>query len=305
MDIEYNLDIENPDSFKFNLQNLDTITTSNLEEAVIKAVKITEKKINELNLNKVSICLSGIDGEIIIHYLKQETNLDIDAYTLAIDEPNSEIIRLSGEVCKKYNVKHNVLNYTLDDLLNSNLFLPNILHYPVRHYQYVLHPLLYKNIPKDRYIICGDGGISRMFPKYNEVYSQKKFSDYNFDIKNNYYVPIDGYTQAATLLSLKLCQRHGNTLWYTTCWDIWYHLLKHKDLITDGFLYFNDVELKKKEFEKISPVFCKKTTPYDTPKGMQTMFKIRTALREYYNKHKCWGKYPIGDCIVIPKVWLV
>lgn len=280
MQVEYTFDPYNPNSFQYSLTNLDQITTTNLDQAMRKAAKLTKQKIESLGLKKVAICLSGMDGELILHYLINE-GVHVECWTNNIEGIEPDMLIKTLAVCQKYNVSHHIINISTNELLNSDILFEINEKCFAKHYPYVTHPIAIKNIPDDYYIILGNGTLERTSPKYERIIVLNL--DKDFDLKNNYYIPIDGYSQVVMELALKAYNKQGDSLWYSSCWDLWYHTLKHHALHTNGFSYYDDSHVRNDSFRHLNCLFSERTISRYSLGGAKLLFRINKLFENHPN----------------------
>lgn len=282
--------------FDFTLANFDIITTTDYLSSIDKTVKIIYDEMTTLNLNKVGLCLSGVDSELIAHYLAIN-GITTEYFFLDIDGTNSADLILCQNIAKKYNNKLNVISITIEQLLEeiiyTNFDITNVC-WPT----YVTIPTLIKNIPNDYYIITGEGDLEKdSDDRYSKIYHDK----ITVHSPDNFYIPVH-LTEVAYKRAMTYYQKQGESNFYSRCFDSWYHILKDTRLITNGqYLYdpkrniINDIAAKQR---LLSP---NKTLNYTEPSLKRN---IITRLIQYGNKISGWHPY-IGDIIILPKNMIV
>jgi len=106
--------------------------------------------------------------------------------------------------------------------------------------------------------------------------------------------------------ALSYYQKHRESNFYSRCFDTWYHLLKHPDMITNGKSMYdpktNIISKITKELKLLSP---EKTMNYDDPSNnyeqrFQVGQLIISKLISVGKNLKGWDKN-IGDVIKVPK----
>ena len=60
---------KNTKKFSYRIDDFDKVTTDTFFDAVDKTVKDIKKEMTALGLEKIGLCLSGIDSELIAHYI--------------------------------------------------------------------------------------------------------------------------------------------------------------------------------------------------------------------------------------------
>lgn len=283
-------------NFDFKLSNFDRITTTDYLDSIDKTVKIISDEMSALNLNKVGLCLSGVDSELIAHYLSIN-DVITEYFFLDIDGTNSDDLILCQNIAKKYNNKLNVISITIDQLLEeiiyTNFDITNVC-WPT----YVTIPTLIQHIPKEYYIITGEGDLEKdSEDRYSKIY-QNKIKVHNPD---NFYIPVH-LTEVAYTRAMIHYEKHGESNFYSRCFDSWYHILKDNRLITnDRYLYdpkLNIVNAFAREKSLLSPI---KTLNYTDPVLKKN---IISRLLQYGNKFPGWNPY-IGDIITIPRNMII
>lgn len=274
MDIKYHYDVSNPLKVEYQLIDRDDITTSSLPEAFEKAAVITKERMSKLGIKKAAVCLSGIDSELAVHYL-HKVGVNVEAWTVNVDHTNQIEVTNAQLICARYNIPFHEFHLSTDEGIKNGIFheVFNI-GYSCRIAYTQLTPL-FKVIPDDYYIVCGDGGMSHIHDLYWRVYNFSPLQNFEFDIENNFYFPIDVYTHISPKLVLDGFKKHGNTTVWSSCWDVWYHILRHPLLRTNKFWYYEDHDLKESDFAFLNLINNKKTSfNRGTPAGLKCGLKL-------------------------------
>lgn len=297
MKISYNFDKNSlPWKMNYMLTDFDEITTKSLNDAMLKSAKLTKEKLKYYKCKDAAITLSGLDGELILHYLCNE-GLDVVAYTLNLDNALTYEVECAEKICRKYNIDFKEIKVTAEELLDTG-FVDKIFSITYSSaVTYTIVPYLYNHIPNSSYVIGGDGSIVRGYDRYLNMWLNHFERD--IDIKNNFYIPCAFDNQTSADLSLKAFQKNGDMFWYSCCWDIWYHTLRHPLLETDKFSRYELRKIYNEEFKFISPVFTRKTLPSDTSRGFKASLKILSYIRQLAGRTPNYP-YMLGDIITIP-----
>jgi hypothetical protein len=285
------------DDFKFSysVEEFDEITTTNYLEAIDKTTKVVFDDCKKANLNKIGLCLSGSDSEFIAHFL-HKNDIPTEYFFMDIGGINSEELKLCEQISKKYNTKLNVVSVNTKELLD-NLIYENFDITHVCWPTYSTLPTLIKNIPKDFYIVLGEGDLEKGWPRYKELYYRK------IEVRDNdfFHIPIM-LTEISYLLSLSFFGKRGEGNFYSRCYDTWYHILNDKRLIVDDTCLLdpktNIISEYKKQINLLSPM---KTMNYDDHmKRILIGDKIINNLIRYGKKIENWSPI-IGDILKIKK----
>lgn len=279
--------------FSYFLTDFDSISTSNYIEAIDKASLLVFEDAAKLNLNKIGLCISGADSELIARSL---FNLGIytEYFFLNIDGINSVELSICQNIAKRYNAKLNVVTITKNDLLETVIY-ENFNITPVIYPTYATLPVLIKNIPSDFYIVLGEGDIEKGWPRYTYIFKHKIK---NPDHKNFLYVP-EHLSEISYRLAINYYGKHGESNFYSRCFDTWYHILKDERLITDGVCLYDPkttiFSSLIKEYNLISPI---KTMNYEN--SIELRNHIKSNLINRGKQFDGWHQ-DIGDVVVLPK----
>jgi hypothetical protein len=280
--------------FTFNLSEFDVVDTPDYLSAVDKTVKVVRDDFTKLNLHKVALCLSGSDSELIAHYL-HKNDIPTEYFFLDIGGINPTELELCKKISAKYNTKLNVISITLTELLDTLIYE----NFHITHVcwpTYVTLPSLIKQIPNDFYIITGEGDIEKGWPRYMRIYNEKIKNPDN----DHFYIPAH-LTEISYRLSIDYFNKHGESNFYSRCFDTWYHILRDPRLITDGKCMFdpktNIMSELITELNLLSPL---KTMNYD---GQDVRLEIREKIIEYGKQFPGWNPF-IGDMVKISKTML-
>lgn len=290
--------------FSYAVGDYDIITTNNFLEAVNKTVKLIEQELKDLNLKKIALCLSGSDSELIAHFFYMN-NIPIEYFFLDIDGINRLELNLCEKISKKYNTNLNVYSISSNELI-SNLIYENFNITKVCWPTYATLPSLIKKIPDDLYIVLGEGDLEKGWPRYKKIYQNKYVNCKN---DTNIYIPIH-LTEISYNLALKYYNKHGESNFYSKCFDLWYHILNDKNLLTsEGWYYDPKTHIMNKLITNLNLISPLKTMNYDdetnnVEKRSILKNKIVNNLLKYGNTFNNWNPY-IGDLVAIPKKNLV
>lgn len=280
--------------FTFNLAEFDVVDTPDYLSAVDKTVKVVRDDFTKLNLEKVALCLSGSDSELIAHYL-HKNDIPTEYFFLDIGGINPTELELCKKISAKYNTKLNVISITLPELLDTLIYE----NFHITHVcwpTYVTLPSLIKQIPNDFYIITGEGDIEKGWPRYMRIYNEKIKNPDN----DHFYIPAH-LTEISYRLSMDYFNKHGESNFYSRCFDTWYHILRDPRLITDGKCMFdpktNIMSSLITELNLLSPL---KTMNYD---GQDVRLEIREKIIAYGKQFPGWNPF-IGDIVKISKTML-
>jgi hypothetical protein len=278
--------------FSYEVNNFDTIDTVDYLDAIDKASKLIREDYTKVNLSKVGLCLSGTDSELIARSF-HKLNIPVEYFFLDIDGINSVELALCQKIAERYQTKLNVVSITKEDLLNNIIYENFDITY-VLYPTYVTMPVLIKNIPDDFYIVAGEGDIEKGWPRYLLLYDEKvKEHDNNY-----FYIPAH-LTEVSYRLTIDHYKKHGESNFYSRCFDTWYHLLKDDRLVTDGKCLYDPKEVilaqLSNELGLLSPL---KTMNYEHQLSLRQ--EIKRRLFEYAKPLVGW-KPEIGDIIKVPK----
>lgn len=278
--------------FSYQISHFDNVTTSDYFEAVDKSLEDIFSEMSGLRLDKIAICLSGIDSEIIAQrLLKYKKN--VEYWFLHIQEINDAHKLIVEKIAEKHKVKLNIVTTSINYI--KDFFCNEVFDYcQLTMGTYVSVPLLIKEIPQDFYIIIGEGDLEKDgVSKYRTIFRNK--------IQNpsstNIYVPVH-LSEIVYDLSFKKYEKYGESNFYSRKFDTWYHVLKDYRLITNYRFFYDPKsdfisELCGQNF--ISPDKTLNFIFSDHKVHMRDLFSTLSAKAA-----KNWI-FPLGDVITIPK----
>lgn len=283
---------KNSSQFSYSIDNFDTVSTSDYFEAVDKTIEDIFDEMATLNLAKIAICLSGIDGEIIgKRLLKYQRH--VEYFFLHIVGINDEHKKIIEKIAESHDVKLNVITTTFDFI--SQEFSHEVFEFcEVTMATYLSIPFLIKHIPSDFYIIIGEGDLEKSnVNKYRTIFSNKVQEP----DRNKIYVPLH-LSEIIYNLSLKKYSKYGESNFYSRKFDTWFHVLRDHRLITNFRFYYDPkadflYEICKNDF--ISPM---KTLNFRVWQHKNLMRQIHTGLE---NKASPNWSFIIGDVVTVPK----
>jgi hypothetical protein len=281
-------------NFDYSVSDFDKIDTTDFFDAINETTKIIYTEALNSNLNKIGLCLSGVDSELIAHYLNKN-NIPVEYFFLHIPNINDKDLELCKNIAKKYNTHLNVLSIPVNKIIDTNIYENFNITYSCWP-TYVTIPSLIKEIPDDFYIVLGEGDLEKTNnDRYKKIFDSKvkNYSD------SNLYIPLH-LTEIAYNRTLSFYSKRGESNFYSKNFNLWYHILRHKDLISN-FKYFYDPKSNiisefSIENNLISP---KKTLNYNS-EHFDLSKKIFTNLCAFAAKYENWNPY-IGDIVVLPK----
>ncbi len=288
-------ELTNDFKFSYSVQNLNEITTENYLNAIEKTTKIVYEDCLKSESNKIGLCLSGSDSELIAHFL-HKNKIPTEYFFLNIAGINSKELELCKKISEKYNTKLNVIYINKDDLLRKIIYENFQITY-VCWPTYVTLPTLIKYIPKNYYIVLGEGDLEKGWNRYKKIYEEKiKSHDDNF-----FYIPMH-LTEISYLLSLSHFEKKGEGNFYSRCFDNWYHILNDEDLITDGICVFDPkTKIISKIIRDLNLISPLKTMNYDDNAEKNMLgHNIINKLKKYGKKIENWSP-TIGDIVKIEK----
>lgn len=291
MDRVFNYDKGNC-NFSYSIDNFDKITTSDYFEAVDKTLEDIFNEMSHLKIEKIALCLSGIDGEIIGKRLLKY-HRHVEYFFLHVIGINDEHKKIIEEISQSHKVKLNVISTTFDFI--SKQFSHEVFDFcEITMATYLSIPYLIKNIPDDFYIIIGEGDLEKSnVNKYRNIFNNK-IKEPN---KDEIYVPLH-LSEIIYNLSLKKYNKHGESNFYSRKFDTWFHVLKDHRLITNFRFYYDPkadflYEICKRDF--ISPL---KTLNFRVWQHRDLMKQIHSGLE---GKASPDWSFTTGDVIVISK----
>lgn len=278
--------------YSYKIENFDSITTDDYFEAVDKSLEDIFSEMSSLNLTKIAVCLSGIDGEVIGRRLTKY-NKHVEYFFLHIEGINDEHKKIAEAIASKHDVKLNVVPVSFDFILNE--FSKEVFEFcQVTMATYISIPYLIKSIPSDYYIIVGEGDLEKSnAKKYRKIFDDRVTKPSTDLI----YVPMH-LTEIIYRLSLNHYNKHGESNFYSRKFDTWYHVLRDHRLITNYRFYYDPkadfiYEICGKDF--ISPI---KTLNYTFSDHWELMKTLHQRLESTAAEN--WSFF-IGDVVTIPK----
>lgn len=219
--------------FTYKIHTFNQVTTSDYIEAIDKTVLDLHSKMINLGLEKFGLALSGIDSELIansIHRLK----LPVEYFFLHVESINDDDLSLVNKIALRHDVKLNIVPLSLRDIYWSIPFEIFKLC-PVFFPGYLINASIIKFIPEEFFIIVGEGDLEKSsVSKYIHIYNNN-IIEHNNDY---FYLPI----HLSEILFQK-CMIHfgkkGESNFYSVNFDTWYHILKDKNLRTNGKFYYD------------------------------------------------------------------
>ena len=223
----YNFD---PISFEFSysLGDIDRITTIDFIDAIDRSCNNLKNTIISNNCNTVALFLSGIDSELIARSLYNQ-KIPTEYYFLHILNVNELDLLLVKKIAEKYATKLNVISIEFNELL-SNISIENFNIHKVCFPTYASVPYLIKHIPDNYYIIIGEGDIEKTNDKKYSNLFNKKITYYD---PNYLYVPIH-LSEISYKLSIDYYKKKGEGNFFSTDFNLWYHILNSPELISNG-----------------------------------------------------------------------
>lgn len=277
MKIKYHYDPDRPEEFRFDFLHRGPVTTNNLSDSVSQLALETREEMAQLGLTRAALCLSGIDSEVALHYLLHH-GVEVECWTYNIDGIFDHVVESAALVCKKYQVDHRVVDFPLKELLAKKEFQRIYMKYRMPIIPQGLLSLLWRQIPKDRYILAGHGDPTRRFSRYEVVNPER------FDTKNKFYLPISAQLAVLPQTYIIASGRTGRHSWYADSWDYYYHTLRHPLLETNKLDNYNTSAVKSAEFQHIQPIFQTKTCILDgngirgAPRGIELYNAIEADI---------------------------
>lgn len=140
-------------NFVFDYENLyDGYNPSvNFKQAI-------RNRLTQLGHNKLAICISGVDSEIIAREAK-DLGLTFELFFLSNWGMNDYMLSLCEQLATELDVKLNVISITREDAFEFAKQQYNKVR--VNKPTYLILPMLFSAIPEDFYIICGEGDINK------------------------------------------------------------------------------------------------------------------------------------------------
>jgi hypothetical protein len=284
--------------FRYELSDFDVINTTDFFHAVDETSKIVYNDAINQNINKMGLCLSGSDSELIAHYLNKNS-IPVEYFFLLIKGVNDNDLKLCEKISKKYSTPLNVIEISLKELLEIKIF-ENFEITMTCWPTYVTIPSLIKEIPNDYYIILGEGDLEKTSDQKYKVLFENKIQSYD---DRNFYIPVN-ITEVAYRKSLDSFNKTGESNFFSKNFNLWYHILKNPELITNGKYYYDPKSNILKKFMVENNFLSPGKTLNYTDNSVTIRTKIISELCEYGKKVKNWNRYA-GDIITIPKEILI
>jgi hypothetical protein len=226
----------------------------------------------QLSNQKLAICVSGIDSEIIAREAK-DLGLNFELFFLSNWGINDYMLSLSQQLATELNTKLNVITVTREDAFN--FAKAQYKEVRVNKPTYLILPMLFSAIPEDYYIICGEGDINKTDGDYQNADIISEQNTQSLSISN---------TEISYWLWAKKANRNGD----------YYFFSSTKELILSSW---ND-PLTTFDFPHISNrnsikhlwgdnlIFKGKTTNWDTENGQIENFSMRLEVQAEFNLNK-------------------
>ena len=148
-----NVPIETTANFSFSYENLyeGYDPSVNFKQAI-------RNRLTQLGNQKLAICISGIDSEIIAREAK-DLGLSFELFFLSTWGMNDYMLMQCEQLSRELNSKLNVISVSREDAFHfSKIQYPKV---RVNKPTYLILPMLFSAIPEDYYIICGEGDINK------------------------------------------------------------------------------------------------------------------------------------------------
>jgi hypothetical protein len=273
---------KNTKKFTYQIDNFDKVTTDTFFDAVDKTVKDIKQEMTGLGLDKIGLCLSGIDSELIAHYIHLN-DIPVEYFFFHINGINDSTKIIVEDIAKKYGVKLNIYEFSIDDILKS------IIHENFKITE-VCWPT-YSTVPCDFYIIVGEGDLEKdSVNKYLTIFN-RKITNYDSSV---FYIPMH-LTEIAYQQSLNFYKKSGEMNFYSRIFDSWYHILNSNKLRTNGKFFYDPKSILLADLVKMNFVSPLKTLNFENMKLADT---IITLLKNKGSAN--WDPY-IGDVVLVPK----
>lgn len=290
----YNFD---PTTFKFSysLDKIDDITTANFIDAIDLACNKLKDTIKNNNCNTIALFLSGVDSELIARSLHLH-RIPTEYYFLHILKVNKSDLILVRKIAERYNTKLNVITIEFSELLN-NISVENFNIHKVCFPTYASVPYLIKHIPDDYYIVIGEGDIEKTNDKKYSKLFNKKITNYD---PNYLYIPMH-LSEISYTLSIDYYKKKGEGNFFSTDFNLWYHILSSTELISNGKYHYdpktNFLQTIKDRLNLLSPI---KTLNFENQFYWKLLFD---QLYNYGTSIPNWSN-EIGDIAKIHKDYL-
>jgi hypothetical protein len=278
--------------FTYTVDEFDPIITNNYLEAIDLSVTELYNDAKLKNINQMALCLSGIDSELIANSL-YNLKIPCEYFFLHIQNINDDMLEGAKLISQNHNTKLNVFKITVDNIFDY--IIDEIFQIcPVMFPGYVVGAILTKFIPKEFYVIMGEGDIEKNnVNKYLTIYNN---SVKDFD--NQYiYIPLHLseilYNQCLTHYN-----KQGEGNFYSRNFNTWYHILKDSRLRTNfKFFYDPKSSIIFPDYHHQS-VYKKKTDNFVFGNNADVAIKIMSHLKKTASVN--WSPY-IGTTLRIPK----
>jgi hypothetical protein len=228
----------------------------------------------QLGNQKLAICVSGIDSEIIAREAK-DLGLNFELFFLSNWGINDYMLSLCQQLATELDAKLNVISVTREDAFD--FAKAQYKDVRVNKPTYLILPMLFSAIPEDYYIICGEGDINKTDGDYQ-----------NTDIiplaeQNTQLLSISN-TEISYWIWAKKTNRNGD----------YYFFSSTKELIlsswNDPLTTFNPPNISNREGIKHlwgdNLIFKGKTTNWDTENGQIENLSMRLEVQAEYNLNK-------------------
>ena len=287
---EYNKTIS---EYSYRVAEFDKITTGDFFEAIDKTVKDIKAEMASLGLKKIALLISGIDSELIAKFINLN-NIEVEYFFLHIPGVNDEHKYLVESIAKLYKSKINIVSIDERTVLEKAIvetFDTCEISIPT----YLVVPYILKFIPKDFYVIVGEGDLEKTdVNKYLYIFN-KKIKEYNSD---NFYIPMH-LSEISYFRILKNNNLYGETNFYSRLFDTWYHILRDVRLKTNGKFFYDPKTYLLKEMcgnNFISPI---KTLNFEYERSKELMQQIKYKIATASTSTN-WSLF-IGDVAIVPK----
>lgn len=276
--------------FDYSVSEFDKICTKNYIDAIDNTILTLYSRSKSLGINKIALCLSGIDSELIANGF-HKLGITCEYFFLYIKSINEAHYKIAKEISLNHKTILNVIEVSTSDIFDY--IIDEVFDIcPVYFPGYVVAGIIPKFIPSDYYIIIGEGDLEKTgVNKYLTIYNNSKVTN------DNIYIPIH-LSEILYNQSIKHFNRNGESNFYSVDFNTWYHILNDRRLRSNfKFFYdpkssiiFNDYKSTTKYFQK--------TDNFEIGKTNEIAKKIFSHLIIKTNKN--WNPY-IGTLVSIPK----
>lgn len=278
--------------FQYSITNFDKITTTDYIESIDNTVLNLYRQALNKGIDKFGLAISGIDSELIASSINR-FKLPVEYFFLHIKGINDHQLPLAKIVAKKYNTKLNIIERTIDQVLNvDSIEIFKIC--PVAFPGYNINPVITKFIPKDFFIIIGEGDLEKTgVIKYLSIYNNK-VKKYNSDL---FYIPMH-LSEIIYKSCLDYYGKVGECNFYSYDFNTWYHILRDANLRTNGKFFYDPKSKLIWNMCKNNFIYQEKTDTFEYGKNFSVVSKI---LHDLPKTAKIgWHRY-IGDVVTVPK----